>query len=738
MPYFAHSACDNTGALDLNSFQLLAQHLRAVAAGAELRAARARPGQAEFATAARLAGLLHDLGKYRPEFQLYIRDDPRYLKGDPLTRHKEAGAAVAFDRKHNPVAFTIIGHHGGIPDAADCVSAVNGPNGRVVADAVRGAAEKDCPELGAPATAAPRLNGFEADLFTRVVFSCLVDADWADTGAHERAVKNMPDDPDLPDLKPGERLKRVEAFIADRAARPLEPHVKKARADVLAACLAAAEMPSGVFSLTVPTGGGKTLAALAFALKHAARHGLRRVIYVAPYMTILEQNADAIRAALDVGDTDSFVFEHYSLADPGDTNANETDLGSAARRAENWDAPVVVTTNVQFFESLFSNKPGRCRKLHNIARSVVILDECQTLPPGLVAPTCGMLKQLATDLGCSVVLCTATQPAFGHDKLAPDERLTAAEIIPPDANLFATLKRVRVQWPKPTDAALGWGEVAGLMQAQKSALCVVNTKKAARAVYDELTKSGVAGVFHLSTGMCPQHRRERLAQVRGLLATGTPCFVISTQLIEAGVDVDFPFLMREMAPLESVVQAAGRCNREGKIANAGGLVVVFRSADGKMPPDRWYDAGRAKVEQLIREKGDGPQIDDPVAIRDYFARLYYTGSLDADGVQEMRRTFKFRSVAEAYKLIADAGQPVVVRTWAAHQEEIDDLLVELATRPRKSVYRKLAPFQVNLLPAQLLPVQHLLHEGAGGVLVWDGKYDEEVGIVSEVVDSFIV
>ncbi len=738
MSFFAHSARDPTGALDLRAFQPLAQHLRAVADGAERRAALAHLGWVDLATTTRLAGLLHDLGKYRPEFQLYIRDDPRFKKGSPLTRHKEAGSALAFDREHKAVAFAIAGHHGGLPDAADCLGAVRGPNGRPVADAVRDVAVRDCPELAGPSAAPPSLSGFAADLFTRVVFSCLVDADWADTGAHERKVKNLPADPDPPDLEPAERLKRVEAFIANRAARPLEPCVKQARADVLAACLGAADLPTGVFSLTVPTGGGKTLAALAFALKHAARHDLRRVVYVAPYMTILEQNADAIRAALDIGDADPAVFEHYSLADPADANADETDPGSAARRAENWDAPVVVTTNVQFFESLFSNKPGRCRKVHNVARSVIVLDECQTLPPGLVAPTCGMLKQLAAELGCSVVLCTATQPAFGHDKLAADERLDAREIIPPDANLFAALKRVRVQWPKPTDAALGWDEVAGRMRTQKSALCVVNTKKAARAVYDELTKSGVAGVFHLSTGMCPQHRREKLAQVRGLLATGAPCFVISTQLIEAGVDVDFPFLMREMAPLESVVQAAGRCNREGKIANAGGQVVVFRSADGKMPPDRWYNAGRAKVEQLIREKGDGPQIDDPAAIRDYFARLYHTGSLDADGVQELRRTFKFRSVAEAYRLIADAGQPVVARTWEPHAKEIDALLVELAARPRKSLYRMLAPFQVNLLPSQLLQSQHLLHEHAGGLLVWDGKYDDEAGIVSEMADAFIV
>jgi CRISPR-associated endonuclease/helicase Cas3 len=683
--------------------------------------------------------LLHDLGKYRPEFQLYIRDDPRYPKGHPLTRHKEAGAARAWNAGHKAVGFVVAGHHGGIPDAADMPPAINGPSGETTARALRDQAEADCPELKVPFPDPPNLGkGFSADLLTRLLFSCLVDADWADTAAHERKVKSLPDDPDPPGLAPGERLVKVLACIAERAARPLEPHVKEARAGVLAGCLSAAESPSGLFSLTVPTGGGKTLAALAFSLKHAARHDLRRVIYVAPYMTILEQNADAIRSALGISDSDPAVFEHYSLADPGDANTAETDLGSAARRAENWDAPIVVTTNVQFFESLFSNKPGRCRKLHNIARSVIILDECQTLPPGLAAPTCGMLRQLTTDLGCSVVLCTATQPAFAHDKLQPDERLAAREIIPKEVDLFAALKRVQVVWPKPADAPLGWNDVAARMRAESSALCVVNTKKAARAIYDELAKGDDAGVFHLSTAMCPQHRREKLAQIRGLLAVGAPCHVVSTQLIEAGVDVDFPFLMREMAPLESLIQAAGRCNREGKLPGAGGRVLVFRSAEGKMPPDRWYNAGREKVDQIIKDKGDGPQIDDPVAIRDYFARLYHTGNLDEKGIGVMRRTFKFKSVAEAYRLIADASQPVVVRTWESHQAEINRLLVELATSPRKSVYRKLAPFQVNLLPSQVAKSEHLLHEETGGVWVWDGKYDEEAGIVSKIADDFIV
>jgi CRISPR-associated endonuclease/helicase Cas3 len=718
--------------------------LRAVAEGASRRAQLAGQPLRTAALAA-AAGWLHDLGKYRPGFQCHVR-------GGQIAReessHKQAGAALAFRERNNPLALVILGHHGGVPDGSSLsqlASATVCPAGLPVVDQIWFDAVGDCPPLlELDLTPADVGKGLWADLFTRVLFSCLVDADWADTGRHERTiVYGLPPEPAPPSLEPEERLKRVEAFIADRAARPLEPHVKQARATVLDACLAAAANPPGLYSLTVPTGGGKTLAALAFALKHAASHGLRRVIYVAPYMTILEQNADAIRAALGVGPTDPAVFEHYSLAEPPADDSEETRPGAAARRSENWDAPVVVTTNVQLFESLFSNKPGRCRKLHNVARSVVILDECQTLPPGLAAPTCGMLKQLATPtaaggFGCSVVLCTATQPAFNHARLKDDERLEAREIVPARVDLFEKLKRVHVTWPKKDDVPLTWAAVADRMREEPAALCVVNTKKAARAVYDELKNLGLSGVFHLSTGMCPQHRREKLAQVRRLLEMKAPCYVASTQLIEAGVDVDFPFVMREMGPLESVIQAAGRCNREGKMPGAGGRVVVFWSADGKMPPDRWYNAGRDTIRAIIAANTDGPQIDDPAAILDYFGRLYHTGSLDADGVQELRKKFRFASVAETYKLIADAGQPVVAATWASHRAEIDALVVEVRTQPRKSTYRQLAKFQINLLPSQRLKVEHLLHEEPSGVLVWDGRYDDDAGIVEERADEFII
>jgi CRISPR-associated endonuclease/helicase Cas3 len=282
------------------------------------------------------------------------------------------------------------------------------------------------------------------------------------------------------------------------------------------------------------------------------------------------------------------------------------------------------------------------------------------------------------------------------------------------------------------------------MLAEPSALCVVNTKRAARAVYDELLKGGTDGVFHLSTGMCPQHRREKLAEVRRRLGAKMPCYLVSTQLIEAGVDVDFPFLLRELAPLESIIQAAGRCNREGRIPHSGGRVRVFRSLayqqDPKRfyPPDRWYIAGRGTLETGFLARGVEPQIDDPAAVRDYFSRLYHTGALDGPGIQAMRQKFQFSTVAGDYRLIDNPGEPVVVATWSAYQAEVESLLTELADRPRKALYRRLARFQVNLLPAQRLKSGRMIEERADGLMVWRGKYDEKVGIEDELPDSFIV
>ncbi len=525
-----------------------------------------------------------------------------------------------------------------------------------------------------------------------------------------------------------------------RARACSEDQIKQIRRTILDACRSAAERQPGLFSLNVPTSCGKTLAGLAFALKHDATHGLRRVIYIAPSMSIREQNASVFRDALGVAANAPDVFEHDSLAEPPGDSATDETARAAARRAETWDAPVVVTTNVQFFESLFGNKPGQCRKLHNNARSVILLDECQTLPPGLVAPTCGMLKQPASDLGCTIVLCAAAQPAFNRDSLRPDERLDAAKIIPPEMDLFKDWKRVHVSCPKPTDAPLSWSVVVDQMldgDSRRQTLCLVNIQKAARALFDELKSRNAPGPFHLSTAMCPNHRREKLAVIRRLLDLGAPCLVVSTQLIETGVDVDFRYLMREVAPFASIIQAAGRCNREGRINGDGGRVVVFRSADGTMPPDRCTMPGATRWPIIFSQEGKRHRL----TTRQPFAT---TSDASITPARSTPRAFRICAGASSFATsprhigtsIMTANRNVAV-TWRSHEAEIRSLLKELQVRPRNSLFRALAPFQVNLFPRQAISLKRLFHAEPNEVMIWDGAYDDEAGIREEMVDVFI-
>jgi len=753
LDYYAHTGSDESP--QRSDWQPLRGHLTAVARLAKDRARDALGDRAGcLKDAAYAAGLLHDLGKYRPGFQDYLKHLNRVPVAVEARYHKQAGAAKAYEARHVSAAFAIAGHHGGLPNPAGLREAIKGAAGKAAADAIWPAAIADCPELTLASPAPPAdVDRLRLELVTRVLFSCLVDADWADTAEHERTWRGWEPDPTAPPLDPSRRLAEVQREVARKAEAARDsvvggtsPEVAEARGEVYRACRDAAEGPTGLYTMTVPTGGGKTLSGLAFALAHAAKHGLRRIIYVAPYLSILDQNAAAIREALGLKDDDPAVFEHHSLADPvarrGDDglDENETRREAASRRAENWDAPIVLTTNVMFFESLFSNKPRRCRKLHNIARSVILLDECQTLPPGLVAPTCSMLRALAETLGSTVVLATATQPAFDHPSLGPDVSLEdAREIAPAALRLFDRLKRVRVEWPG-LDQSMDWPEVAARM-GEDRALCIVNTKRAARELFEALKKKVEdEGVFHLSTSMCPAHRIEKLAEIRRRLEANSRCLVVSTQLIEAGVDVDFPVVLRELAPLEAIIQAAGRCNRKGKLPSPdggpGGLVIVFRSrasvgedARRYYPPDLWYKAGRDVLQTAFLNRDRNPRIDDPADIREYYERLYHQGELDAERIRDARMSWDFPRVADAYRLIDDGGFAVVVAKWEGHEDEVETLLSDFTSpKSRRSAYRKLAPFQINLrgTPEGTPGVV----EEHPGVFVWQGNYDSEMGFES--------
>lgn len=694
-------------------------------------ACEARPGDKEFAQAAYAAGLLHDLGKYRPEFQRMIRGIQP--KGES-TRHKQAGAAEAIKDKHFDISFSILGHHGGIPDAASMAEGVKSGSG--VADAVLPVAYLDFPELKiADRGQAVALRGLDFDTRTRLLFSCLVDADWLDTSDFQSRRKGWITPSPQQCLDAPTLLRNVLAYIAQRAAQCRNPEIARVRAEILAAALKSGVQPKGIFSMTVPTGGGKTLSALGFALQHAVEHNLRLIIYVAPYLSIIDQNAAVFRAAL--GDSaEDLILEHHSMVEPGKggtAHADDPESQAAQRLAENWDASIVLTTSVQFYESLFSNQPSRCRKLHNIAQSVVILDECQTLPPGYTAPTCEMLEQASQYLGCSIVLCTATQPAWKKDPVRlPSGISNVREIAPNPIELFRQLKRVNVTWPQANAAPLDWKELAAEMFGYAQVLCVVNTRKAALEVYRELAQLGCAAI-HLSTNMCPAHRLWVLKEVAALLKAGRPCRLISTQLVEAGVDLDFPVVMREMAPLESIVQAAGRCNREGMLnvpSGGGGQVVVFRSREGKMPQSSWYRNGAKIVEQDFLACGREPRIDHPDDLAEYYRRLYPTGNLDLQDIHTKRLRYNFQEVSENYRIIEDATTPLVITTWEPARRDVENLLGELRRQPSRGAYRRLQKFTVNVYEHELRQIASAcIMDEPRGVNVCSLPYDDLLGLV---------
>lgn len=724
MNYYAHTAPGGETA-----WQPLSDHLRNVASLARQFAEDARPGDTGLAQAAYAAGLLHDIGKYRSGFQERLRNP---AQGGESTWHKQAGAAVAARQRWADIAFAILGHHGGIPDRDGVRDHIE--RGRPVLAEILATVQAEIPELRGLAgdNGLDASGGFSA-LRTRLLFSCLVDADWIDTSAFHAAAAGVPPESPPMRLDPSVLLSRVLAEIDRAADRCADPDMAKIRRCILNDALAAASAPTGIFTLTVPTGGGKTLASLAFALSHAAHRGLRRIIYVAPYLSILEQNAEVFRRAL--GDTlqGGIVLEHHSLTEPvgsGDTDATGSDR--ADRLAENWDAPVVATTSVQFFESLFSNQPGRCRKLHNIARSAIILDECQTLPPGLTAPTCNMLQQMAEYLGCTVVLCTATQPAWQRTEWLPAGIPSATEIASSPADLFNRLRRVRVEWPRLQDDPLDWLQVAELMARHSQVLCVVNTRKAAASVFALIRDMGHPA-WHLSTNMCPAHRANVLNSIKSAIRQGRPCRVVSTQLVEAGVDLDFPVVLRELAPLDSIVQAAGRCNRERTLnrgGEPGGVVMVFNSREGNLPPSEWYRKGTGIVRDIFLGSGRTPCIDGTSHISEYYRRLLAGGDTDCHEILETKNKWAFAGVASSYRIIDQNTTPVIVARWEEAGKQIAELVEAVRQTGCRAAYRQLQRYTVNLNQSdwRTAGICCAKPDDAPGLNVCYLRYDPETGL----------
>lgn len=740
--YVAHVKLDDDSGNWLEPHRL-EEHLQKVA-GLSGESA----GKFESAGWGTAAGLWHDLGKYRGAFQKYIRDASGYerenahVEGPQRVTHSTAGAVHAINQwppvPGHIIAYLIAGHHAGLPDWSGGRGSLQfrlQESGAEYSEAMEAQIPEELLTSHLPDIPVVARSTDSISLWMRLLFSCLVDADFLDTESYmaPERVKQRGQLPKLSELHPVffERMGHLQKKAAET---PLN-HTRKAIFD---ACQMAAAEPPGIFSLTVPTGGGKTLASLGFALEHARQHIKSRIIYAIPFTSIIEQNAAVFREFLG----EEAVLEHHSSldVDPGSENAG------SRLAAENWDAPLIVTTNVQLFESLFASRTSRCRKLHNLVNSIVILDEAQQIPRDFHEPITRMMQQMSDYFGVTWVLCTATQPDLGKELDAFERVLHRGlndirEIIPNPAELAGQLKRVDIEMPQNPDEKISWESLARQLERERCVLVVVNKRQDARTLFELLPEEG--DTYHLSANMCAAHRSRILGEIRRKLSeqqagSEVPLRVISTQLIEAGVDVDFPVVYRAMAGLDSIAQAAGRCNREGRMPE-NGRVVVFQPE--QLPPSGFL---RQAAQVTLKLLGGG-QLEEPLslqAMRTFFTDLNSQGNRDKHGICGLLKAdsspdapvaIQFREAAEKFRLIDDKGVGVVVPFCPDGDGEtpVDQWLSMLEQDgSRKWVHRKLQRYSVTL-PESLAKQLHsmgAIYQRAGKYVVESSHYHPVWGV----------
>jgi len=725
--YYAHSGND------VNQWHLLREHLASVANLAKSYVMGWK-GEEE----AELAGLLHDLGKYGERFQ------NRLLGQDQGLDHWSQGAYLAI-RKGGALAaaLAIQGHHIGLQSfqkddlkklQPDLLSRQHPQNlslsesdvelleSRFETDGLRCSKPIQRLFTGFLGVSEARVDNM---LDIRRLFSALVDADFIDTEAHFNG-DAQGKSPRMPGMKLNQQgfaqraSEKLSAFIDNKSSLPNQTeNLHKIRQQLWLDCLQGADQQTGVFTLTAPTGSGKTLSMLSFALRHAEINNLERIILVVPYLSIIEQTAAIYRGIFaDFGE--DFVLEHHSMAGLG-TETTEIDAEGSDechqqnRRqrllSENWDAPVVITTSVQFLESLFSNRPSGCRKIHRIANSVVLFDEVQTLPTSLAISSLAALSHIAQHWHSSIVFATATQPAFDHLHEQVQAQAPAGwqpqTIVANHSAMADALRRVHYTWmdEKPT-----WQALAGMLQMHSQVLCIVNLKRHAHDLWQALEST--SDLFHLSTNLCPLHRQSMLAEVSQRLKNGQPCRLIATQCIEAGVDVDFPVVYRAFAPLDAIIQAAGRCNREGRL-EAGQTVIFTPACDGRLYPDSAYEQAAGVALSLKNELGDAFDLYNPDVIQRYYKRLYTVadpGQL-AKPLYDAIKNLNFPEVARHYRLIKNDAINVVVPYDLERFEQLklqaeqQGLTAKWIKRARSSSISLYRPRPDDPVWDSLLPVQ---------------------------------
>ena len=635
----------------------------------------------------RVVGLFHDLGKMTDGFQR------RILSNGPKVEHSAAGAAVLRNTRHIFglfLAYCIAGHHAGLPDYG--TAADTRDEGTLQAKLKR-ESERDpnslLPFLGIqdPKILLPnefhtkkiggKSGGFSASFLIRMLFSCLVDADYLDT---ESFMLGKAADRDMGELNE-DICKRFEDYIIDNFSNPVRV-IDQWRCKIRENCMENAKLSNGLFSLTVPTGGGKTLSSMAFAIQHARVYGKRRIIYVIPYTSIIEQTAEIFRGIFG----EESVLEHHSNVQYDDQSE---EMSKARLSTENWAAPIIVTTNVQFFESFFANKSSKCRKLHNIANSVIIFDEVQMLPVPYLRPCLWTIAELVENYRCTAVLMSATQPAL--DQYFPD-KLRAVEVSEDIPDLYRFFKRAQIR----VIGELSPDELGKRLNDSNQVLCIVNSRKQAQSLYKMLPEG--EGDFHLSTLMPPILRKRYIKMIKDRLAQGITCRVISTSLIEAGVDVDFPVVYREEAGLDSQIQAAGRCNREAKRKLSESIVHIYRLKDQNAPKIPSSLRLPIEVSRIIAENYD--DLGSPEAIYAFFGLLYKNKGEGLDIkriIEELekcdRANFAFAGLAQEFKLIENETKPVFI--------PLDDEAIHIADQLKRgtrnrNLMRKAGAYQVSI------------------------------------------
>lgn len=661
-------------------------------------------------------GLLHDVGKYSLKFQ------ERLCGNGEMTDHSTAGAKLCWERKglYQFLSYCIAGHHTGMPDTGNDADVntrgtMKGRMKKILEDYSAYEKEIDIPILQRPPFQPVKTENmdFFSSMLIRMVYSCLVDADYLDTELFMRGESGR-DGGEPIEILYEKLIEHISVWLDN-----CDPNtINGRRTEILKHCLEMGREPKGLFRLTVPTGGGKTISSLAFALRHAKEHHMDRVIYVIPYTSIIEQNAKIFADILGKNN----VLENHCNIDYGTSE----ELKPMQLAAENWDKPIVVTTNVQFFESLFSNKSSKCRKLHNIANSVIVFDEAQMLPNDYLKPCVSAMEQLLRYYRSSIVLCSATQPAL-KNLLSREIKIT--ELCPRMEEQFSFFKRVSIN----NLNTITEDELICRLKPENQVLCILNTKKRAQKVYQSIKGEGV---YHLSTAMYPAHRKRVLSKIRERLQKQERCVVVSTSLVEAGVDLDFQTVYRQLAGVDSIIQAAGRCNREGKRDPSECFTYIF-----KLDQREYMPGQRQQMEITDSILTDKKSLEELDTIKFYFEMLYHFrgDSLDKKEIIDKfkKGNFRFAEVGKEFRLIEENTRTILI----PKEEEARNILDQLRHKGfSKELMRKAGQYCVNVYENDF---QKMFAAGMLGEISEDLKedyfvlknpdqYTDETGLVLDV------